>query len=145
MIETFVALAEPNRLRIVELLRSGPQAVGAISGSLQLNQPQVSKHLPWRYLMRASNGFEAGFSGKYLEIEAPHRVVQTEIFDPFPDAVSVVTVLLTESGGKTTLTSRSRYPSQEVRDQVIASGMEDGMRESFRQLTDVVASIERRV
>jgi DNA-binding transcriptional ArsR family regulator len=45
MIETFAALAEPNRLRIVELLRAGPQAVGDISGSLRLNQPQVSKHL----------------------------------------------------------------------------------------------------
>lgn len=45
MIETFAALAEPNRLRIVELLRAGPQGVNEISGSLRLNQPQVSKHL----------------------------------------------------------------------------------------------------
>lgn len=45
MIETFTALSEPNRLRIVELLRDGPQAVGAIAESLDLNQPQVSKHL----------------------------------------------------------------------------------------------------
>jgi DNA-binding transcriptional ArsR family regulator len=45
MIETFTALSEPNRLRIVELLRDGPQAVGAIADSLGLNQPQVSKHL----------------------------------------------------------------------------------------------------
>lgn len=45
MIETFVALAEPNRLRIVELLRDGPRPVGAIGAALDLNQPQVSKHL----------------------------------------------------------------------------------------------------
>src|SRR5262245_42089114 len=45
MIETFTALAEPNRLRIVELLRSGPRPVGAIGTALRLNQPQVSKHL----------------------------------------------------------------------------------------------------
>jgi DNA-binding transcriptional ArsR family regulator len=45
VIETFLALADPNRLRIVELLRDGPQPVGAISAALQLNQPQVSKHL----------------------------------------------------------------------------------------------------
>ena len=45
MIETFAALAEPNRLRIVELLRSGPRAVNDIGERLQLNQPQVSKHL----------------------------------------------------------------------------------------------------
>ena len=45
MIETFAALAEPNRLRIVEFLRDGPRAVGAIGAALRLNQPQVSKHL----------------------------------------------------------------------------------------------------
>jgi DNA-binding transcriptional ArsR family regulator len=45
VIETFAALAEPNRLRIVELLRDGPRPVGAIGAALRLNQPQVSKHL----------------------------------------------------------------------------------------------------
>lgn len=45
VIETFAALAEPNRLRIVELLRSGPRPVNDIGERLRLNQPQVSKHL----------------------------------------------------------------------------------------------------
>lgn len=45
MVETFAALAEPNRLRVVELLRRGPRAVGEISERLDLRQPQVSKHL----------------------------------------------------------------------------------------------------
>lgn len=45
VIETFAALAEPNRYRIVELLRSGPRAVNDIGERLHLNQPQVSKHL----------------------------------------------------------------------------------------------------
>lgn len=39
------ALAEPNRLHIVELLRDGPLTVGGITDRLQLRQPQVSKHL----------------------------------------------------------------------------------------------------
>jgi DNA-binding transcriptional ArsR family regulator len=45
VLETFAALAEPNRFRIVELLRAGPASVNDIGGRLQLNQPQVSKHL----------------------------------------------------------------------------------------------------
>jgi DNA-binding transcriptional ArsR family regulator len=45
VIETFAALAEPNRFRIVELLRSGPRPVNEIGERLKLNQPQVSKHL----------------------------------------------------------------------------------------------------
>lgn len=44
-ITTFSALAEPNRLRIVELLREGPLTVGEIADRLQLRQPQASKHL----------------------------------------------------------------------------------------------------
>ena len=40
-----MALAEPNRLAIVELLRDGPLSVGAIAARLGLRQPQASKHL----------------------------------------------------------------------------------------------------
>lgn len=39
------ALAEPNRRRIVELLRDGPMAVGTIADRAGLRQPQASKHL----------------------------------------------------------------------------------------------------
>jgi DNA-binding transcriptional ArsR family regulator len=39
------ALAEPNRLRIVELLRDGPRPVGEIAERLRMRQPQASKHL----------------------------------------------------------------------------------------------------
>ncbi|WP_437493957.1 metalloregulator ArsR/SmtB family transcription factor [Sorangium sp. So ce1014] len=45
MLETFAALADPTRLRIVELLRAGPRPVGEICDRLPLAQPQVSKHL----------------------------------------------------------------------------------------------------
>jgi DNA-binding transcriptional ArsR family regulator len=45
VLETFAALADPNRLRMVELLRSGPRSVNEIGERLALNQPQVSKHL----------------------------------------------------------------------------------------------------
>ena len=43
--ERLAALAEPNRLRIVELLRIQPRSVGEIADRLVLRQPQVSKHL----------------------------------------------------------------------------------------------------
>jgi uncharacterized protein YndB with AHSA1/START domain/DNA-binding transcriptional ArsR family regulator len=39
------ALAEPNRLRIIELLGQSPRAVGEIANGLDLRQPQVTKHL----------------------------------------------------------------------------------------------------
>ncbi|ANE45771.1 TrmB family transcriptional regulator [Paenibacillus swuensis] len=48
---TLTALAEPNRLQIVELLRDEPLSVGEIAERLNLRQPQASKHL--KVLMEA--------------------------------------------------------------------------------------------
>jgi DNA-binding transcriptional ArsR family regulator len=42
---TFTALAEPNRLRIVELLRKQPYSVNEVAELLKIRQPQASKHL----------------------------------------------------------------------------------------------------
>jgi uncharacterized protein YndB with AHSA1/START domain len=95
----------------------------------------------WRFSMRAHSGMVVEFFGTYREIVAPTRIVQTEIFAPFPDVVAVVTLTLTERDGKTTFASRSVYPSKAIRDQVLATGMEDGMRESHRQLTEVVRGL----
>ncbi|WP_221567889.1 helix-turn-helix transcriptional regulator [Alkalihalobacillus sp. TS-13] len=39
------ALAESNRLKIIELLRDEPHTVGEIADQLGIRQPQVSKHL----------------------------------------------------------------------------------------------------
>jgi DNA-binding transcriptional ArsR family regulator len=44
-ITTLSALAEPNRMNIVQLLRDGPLTVGEIADRLGLRQPQASKHL----------------------------------------------------------------------------------------------------
>ncbi|RPF54436.1 ArsR/SmtB family transcription factor [Aquisalibacillus elongatus] len=43
--QTFSALADSNRLEIVELLLDQPLSVGEITEQLDLNQPQTSKHL----------------------------------------------------------------------------------------------------
>ena len=42
---TLSALAEPNRMRIVEMLRTGSRSVNEIVMELELPQPLVSKHL----------------------------------------------------------------------------------------------------
>jgi DNA-binding transcriptional ArsR family regulator len=43
--QRLTAIAEPNRFRVVELLKDGPQSVGGIVDALGLGQPQVSRHL----------------------------------------------------------------------------------------------------
>src|SRR6187431_2849781 len=58
----------------------------------------------WRFVNRHPQG-EVAFYGEYKEITPPSRVVFTEIFEQFPDTVSVVTAVLTEESGKTRLTA----------------------------------------
>ncbi len=84
---------------------------------------------------------EAAFHGEYLEIDAPGRVVFTEIFEPFPDSVSVATAELKDEGGKTRLTVTVRYPSKMVRDMVMGSGMSHGAGLSYDRLEDLLGEI----
>jgi len=44
-VTVFEALGEPSRLKIVELLKTGPLSVGEIAEALDIRQPQASKHL----------------------------------------------------------------------------------------------------
>jgi uncharacterized protein YndB with AHSA1/START domain len=95
----------------------------------------------WRFVNRTPKGEDAVFYGEYREIDPPARVVFTEIFEPFPDAVSIVTSELTEENGKTRLTATCRYPSREVRDMVRATGMERGAAISYDRLEEVARSL----
>lgn len=97
----------------------------------------------WRFVNQHPKG-EAAFHGEYREINPPSRVVFTEIFEDFPDTVSVVESDLTEENGKTRLTATVEYPSIEVRDMVIASGMSRGAGISYDRLEDLVAKLQQR-
>jgi len=96
----------------------------------------------WRFVSRGPQG-EAGFHGVYREIDAPERIVFTEIFDPFPDVESVVTSVLKEENGKTRFTVTCLYPSLEVRNMVLGTGMEGGAAISYDRLEEVAAGLQR--
>jgi uncharacterized protein YndB with AHSA1/START domain len=96
----------------------------------------------WRFVNRHPRG-DAAFYGVYHEIDAPRRVVFTEIYEPFPDAESVVTSVLTEENGQTRLTATCLYPSKEVRDMVIGTGMEKGAAISYDRLEDLVVELQQ--
>ncbi len=102
----------------------------------------------WRYVLQAPDGSEHAFSGEYLELAPPERLVSTEWYEAIPGAEYVATVTLAEVGGKTTLTNLLRYKSKEHRDGHVASGMEGGMRESYERLDEqlaVMATAEREI
>ena len=96
----------------------------------------------WRFVNRHPEG-EAVFYGEYREITPPSRLVFTEIFEPYPDSVSVVTTEFTTEGSKTRMTATVRYPSLEVRDMVLGSGMATGAGVSYDRLEELVAKLQR--
>jgi uncharacterized protein YndB with AHSA1/START domain len=96
----------------------------------------------WRFVNRHPQG-EAAFHGVYRELNPPERVVFTEIFEDFPDGESVVTAVLTDENGKTRLTVTVSYPSREVRDMVLQTGMADGAAISYDRLEEVAQELER--
>jgi uncharacterized protein YndB with AHSA1/START domain len=96
----------------------------------------------WRFVNRHPKG-EVTFYGEYREIDPPGRLVFTEIFADYPDTVSVVTSVLTEEKGKTRLTATVRYPSKEVRDMVIGTGMSKGAAISYDRIEDLLAQLQR--
>ncbi len=93
----------------------------------------------WRYVMTATGGFEVAFHGEYREIVPDERIVSTEVYEmpgvppeQLPGTLNTATFV--EADGRTTLTVVVQCPSREVRDAIIASGMEGGMQESLELL-----------
>jgi uncharacterized protein YndB with AHSA1/START domain len=95
----------------------------------------------WRYVLRASDGTEHGFTGVYRQIVAPERIVSTEHYEAMPGHEMLVTVTLHEETGWTRLTSRIEYQSKADRDGHLQSGMEPGMRETFDRLAELLAEL----
>jgi len=92
----------------------------------------------FRFVLRGPDGREMGMRGVYREIVPPERSVHMESFDDYPGE-SQVTAVFVEQGGQTTLTATVLYPSKEVRDIVIETGMEHGAAESYDKLAELLA------
>lgn len=96
----------------------------------------------YRYVLRLDSGDEIGFSGEYSEVTPPSRLVYTQVFEPMAHAGAVMTTITFRAlGAQTHLTAHEIYPSKEAREAALSSGMEHGMRETFEQLEELVASL----
>jgi len=84
------------------------------------------------------DGTECSFRGTYLEIEPPTRIVQTWLFEGWPDAEAVETVDLDETDGVTTLTVKLAFRDKAGRDHMTRS---DGQEDSFDKMEDYLRSL----
>ena len=92
----------------------------------------------YRYLHLA-NGDEYGFHGCFHEVRPSELIVQTFTFEGFPDGVALEKLVLEDlDDGRTRLTATSLVDSFEARDAFIASGMEEGVREGYERLDELL-------
>jgi uncharacterized protein YndB with AHSA1/START domain len=90
----------------------------------------------YRYVWRNdAKGQQFGMDGTYREIVAPERIVFVERFN---GDESLCTLVLTEAGGRTTLSQTMRFSTPDERDHALKSGMTDGMSTSYDRLERVM-------
>jgi len=93
----------------------------------------------YRYV-HISDGDEFGFHGSFHEVRPSDLIVQTFTFEGARDSVALERLVLEEIGeGRTRLTATSLVDSFETRDAMLASGMEEGIRESYERLAELLA------
>ena len=98
----------------------------------------------WRSAMVTDDGIEVAFHGEYHEVVPNERIVSTEIFEGIPngeESATLNTATFEESDGRTTLTLLVEAPNKDVRDAIIASGMEDGLQDALDLLDGVARSM----
>ena len=94
----------------------------------------------YRYLHLA-DGNEYGFHGSFHEVRPSELIVQTFTFEGEPEGVALERLVFEDLGdGRTRLTVTSLVDSFEGRDAFVASGMEDGVRQSYERLDEVLAA-----
>jgi uncharacterized protein YndB with AHSA1/START domain len=93
----------------------------------------------YRYI-HLSDGQEYAFHGCFHEVRPAELIIQTFTFEGTPDGVALERLVFEDLGdGRTRLTGTSLVDSFEGRDAFIASGMEEGVRQGYERLDELLA------
>ena len=93
----------------------------------------------WKFINIGSDGQRHVFYGEFLEMQRPERITWTFIYAPSPDAVVTATLTLEEPArGQTKLSAVSKYPSVQALEGMVQGGMEEGARETWDRLGELV-------
>ncbi len=95
----------------------------------------------YRFEWLGQDGTVMGIGGVYREIVIPERIVNTQLFDrDWTGGETLGTLLLTEQGGKTTLTNKVLYSSREARDGALRTRMAEGVEAGYARLDEILVS-----
>lgn len=128
----FAALTRPDLLR---------RWHGARGWRLTVCEVDLRADGAWRFVSTGPGGAEMEMYGVFCEVTPPNRLVHTEIHLGWDEGEALVTTTLDESGGRTAMTVTARYPSAEIRDEVIRSPMERGAGEAYEDLAAMLATL----
>jgi len=93
----------------------------------------------YRYVHRRGDD-DQWFHGCFHDVRPGELIVQTFAWEGMPDHVALERVTFTDLGdGRTRMSSTSLVDSFESRDAFVAGGMEDGIRDSFAKLDQLLA------
>jgi uncharacterized protein YndB with AHSA1/START domain len=96
----------------------------------------------YRFEWLGQDGTVMGMGGLYREIVIPERIVNTQLFDQdWTGGETLGTLLLTEQGGKTTLTNKVMYASREARDAALRTRMAEGVEAGYARLDELLPTI----
>lgn len=109
---------------------------------LVIERFEVERGGHWRIVEHGPDGVH-GFEGRYREVVAPERIVQTFEWDGMPGFVAVETMTLEAlAAERTRLVTVSLFHTQEERDGMLASGMEGGVNQSYEALDRLLETLE---
>ena len=115
------------------------QWLGPRSHEMKIDHYDCRTGGSYRYV-HLHDGNEFGFHGCFHEVRPSEVIVQTFTFEGMPDGVALERLVLEDLGdGRTRLTATSLVDSFEARDAFVSSGMEDGIRDSYERLDELLA------
>ncbi len=92
----------------------------------------------YRYV-HLSEGAEYGFRGCFHEVRPSEVIVQTFTFEGMPEGVALEKLVFENLGdGRTRLVATSLVDSFEGRDAFVSSGMEEGIRQGYERLDELL-------
>lgn len=97
----------------------------------------------YRYEWESADGANRfGFEGELVDSMPPHRAVTTERLAGTDGPATLNEMTLTPVEGGTLVVIMITYPSSELREEILATGMVDGMETSYARLESVLDTVD---
>ena len=115
--------------------------IGPRSLETRIDRWDVKTGGSYRYASLRDGEEIAAFYGAFHEVRPNERLVQTFTYEGYPDGVSLETLTFEDLGdGRSRIVALSVVDNMELRDMILASGMESGVTEGYEKLDELLAA-----